>query len=472
MEQLFKQLNVAVQGITHSVDSGTIMALLVMLFGVLCILLILLRSRGPSKHEVKSIGVLLQRVEQLENALGSLREELHQTLDNFRDLAADVRGDSRRAKKEPGEGGSGAQGTGGTGGGGAGGGAGGLGTAAHKEVTGAMARGLAKTRTSFLGKLAGFFRGSPRIDPANMDELEELLIASDVGARCASSLVEQVKEAAQGEEQLTQERLRGLLKAGVLSQLIEVPRDHRMYRPSESPLVILVVGVNGVGKTTTVAKLAARYSEQGKKVVMVAADTFRAAAVQQLVEWGKRLSVQVVSGAENAKPGTVVFDGMVAAKEAQADVVLIDTAGRLHTKANLMQELEGVRNSIRKHIPDAPHETVLVLDGVSGQNALVQAREFNEAVRLTGLVVTKLDGTPRGGIIVAISQELSVPVFFVGVGEKADDLIPFSRSEFVDALLGEEGAGYAGDLRAYSNGSDGAGSHGLSTGGESIVTTH
>jgi fused signal recognition particle receptor len=472
MEQLFKQINVAVQGITDSVDSGTIMALLVILFGVLCILLILLRSRGPSKHESKSMGALLQRVEQLENALGSLREELHETLDSFRDLAADVRGDSRRAKKEPGEGGSGAQGAGGRGSGGAGGGGGGLGAAAPKEVHGAMARGLSKTRTSFLEKLAGFFKGSPRIDQANLDELEELLIASDVGARCASSLVEQVKNSAQGEEQLTQERLRGLLKAGVLSQLVEVPRDHRIYRPSESPLVILVVGVNGVGKTTTVAKLAARYSEQGKKVVMVAADTFRAAAVQQLVEWGKRLGVQVVSGAENAKPGTVVFDGMVAAKEAQADIVLIDTAGRLHTKANLMQELEGVRNSIRKHIPDAPHETVLVLDGVSGQNALVQAREFNEAVRLTGLVITKLDGTPRGGIIVAISQELAVPVFFVGVGEKADDLIPFSRSEFVDALLGEEGAGYAGDLKAYSHGSDGTDSHGLSTGGEGIVTTH
>lgn len=472
MEQLFKQLNVAVQGITHSVDSGTIMALLVILFGVLCILLIVLRSRGPSKYQVKSMGVLLQRVEQLENALGALQSELHETLERFRDIAADVRGDSRRVKKEPGEGGSGSQGSGGAGGGGAGGHSGGLGSASQKEVHGAIARGLTKTRTSFLGKLASFFKGSPRIDQANLEELEELLISSDVGARCASSMVEQVKEAAQGEEQLTQERLRGLLKAGVLSQLIEVPQDHRIYRPSHSPLVILVVGVNGVGKTTTVAKLAARYGEQGKKVVMIAADTFRAAAVQQLVEWGKRLNVQVVSGVENAKPGTVVFDGMVAAKEAQADVVLIDTAGRLHTKANLMQELEGVRNSIRKHIPDAPHETVLVLDGVSGQNALVQAREFNEAVRLTGLVVTKLDGTPRGGIVVAISRELAVPVFFVGVGEKAEDLIPFSRFEFVDALFGDAGAGYAGDPGAYVNRSDGVGSHGRSTGGESVVTPH
>jgi fused signal recognition particle receptor len=335
-----------------------------------------------------------------------------------------------------------------------------------------MTRGLSKTRTSFLDKLAGFFKSSPRVNQATLEELEELLIASDVGVRSAESLVEQVKLAAESEEHLSEERLRGLLKVGVLNQLIEVPRDHRIYRPSQSPLVILVVGVNGVGKTTTVAKLAARYGEQGKKVVMVAADTFRAAAVQQLVEWGKRLGVQVVSGSENAKPGTVVFDGMVAAKEAQADVVLIDTAGRLHTKANLMQELEGVRNSIRKHIPDAPHETVLVLDGVSGQNALAQAREFNEAVSLTGLVVTKLDGTPRGGIIVAISRELALPVFYVGVGEKADDLIPFSRGEFVDALLGDEGAGYTGGPAAGADGRSTTGSHALPDGGENVVTTH
>jgi fused signal recognition particle receptor len=200
---------------------------------------------------------------------------------------------------------------------------------------------------------------------------------------------------------------------------------------------VLVVGVNGVGKTTTVAKLAARYVEQGKKVVLVAADTFRAAAVEQLVEWGRRLNLKVISGAADAKPGTVVFDGMVAAKEAEAEVIIIDTAGRLHTKSNLMQELEGIRNSIRKHVPEGPHETVLVLDGVSGQNALVQAREFNEAVDVTGIVITKLDGTPRGGILVAISQELKLPVFFVGVGERAQDLVPFSKQEFVEALLGD-----------------------------------
>jgi fused signal recognition particle receptor len=171
---------------------------------------------------------------------------------------------------------------------------------------------------------------------------------------------------------------------------------------------------------------------------MVAADTFRAAAVQQLAEWGRRLQVRVVCGAENAKPSTVVFDGMVAAQQEHADVVVIDTAGRLHTKANLMQELEGIRNAIRKHVPDAPHETVLVVDGVSGQNALAQAREFNAAVQLSGVVVTKLDGTPKGGIVVAIAQELKIPVYYVGVGEKPEDLIPFSPQGFVDGLLGDD----------------------------------
>jgi fused signal recognition particle receptor len=178
--------------------------------------------------------------------------------------------------------------------------------------------------------------------------------------------------------------------------------------------------------------------QQGKKVLAVAADTFRAAAVEQLAEWSSRVGFTLVRGNENAKPSAVVFDGMLAAKEGAFDVVLIDTAGRLHTKSNLMQELEGVRNSIRKHFPDGPHETVLVLDGVSGQNALSQAREFNQAVALTGIVVTKLDGTPKGGIIVAISEELQIPVFYIGVGEKVADLLEFSADDFVNALFNED----------------------------------
>lgn len=306
----------------------------------------------------------------------------------------------------------------------------------------AIRRGLTKSRTGLLGRLASFFSAARGVDTSMLEELEEVLILSDVGARTASALVEGVRELAEKQDVVAPAELKQLLKDGILERLVSIDPTHRMYVPTGSPMVVLVVGVNGVGKTTTVAKLASKYQALGKKVLVVAADTFRAAAVEQLAEWSNRVGFTLVRGPEGAKPGAVVFDGMVAAKEGGFDVVLIDTAGRLHNKSNLMQELEGVRNSIRKHIPDAPHETVLVLDGVSGQNALVQAREFNSAVQLTGIVVTKLDGTPKGGIIVAISQELSLPVFYIGVGERVDDLLPFERRDFVEALFEESsGAG-------------------------------
>jgi fused signal recognition particle receptor len=321
-----------------------------------------------------------------------------------------------------------------------------------------MARGMAKSRGSFLAKLKTLFTGGRSINLQSLDDLEELLISSDVGARVSGSLVEAVREHVGKRDGVTELELRELLKEGIRRELIVVPNSHRLYQPTGSPLVVLVVGVNGVGKTTTVAKLATRYRAQGKRVLCIAADTFRAAAVQQLKEWGARGEFEVFSGPENAKPAAVVFDGIVAAKEKEFDVVLIDTAGRLHTKSNLMQELEGVKNSIRRHIPEAPHETLLVVDGVSGQNALSQAREFNASTPLTGLVVTKLDGTPKGGIIVAISQELKVPVLYVGVGEKAQDLIEFSVPDFIEELLpnttddGRAGAGGC-DNAAASNAS-------------------
>jgi fused signal recognition particle receptor len=295
--------------------------------------------------------------------------------------------------------------------------------------------GMKQTRSSFFGRLKSFFSARARIDTSHLDDLEELLIASDVGPRCANDLVESVRKAVQLDQEVTEAVLTELLKRGIREQLVDVPASHRIYSGDGAPLIVLVVGVNGAGKTTTVAKLAARYKADGKKVLVVAADTFRAAAVHQLEEWSKRIGFEVVKGAENAKPAAVVFDGMLAAKGGGYDVVLVDTAGRLHTKTNLMQELEGVRNSITRHIPDGPHETILVVDGVSGQNALMQARQFNEAVSLTGVVVTKLDGTPKGGIIVPICQELKVPIVYVGVGEKASDLIPFSADEFIAGMF-------------------------------------
>jgi fused signal recognition particle receptor len=305
-----------------------------------------------------------------------------------------------------------------------------------------ISRGLKKSRAGFLGRLTGFFSGRSAVDLKQLDDLEELLILSDVGARCAADLVAEVKGVAEQRQggDISQQELVALLKDGVHKRLIDLPSEHRLYHPDCSPLVVLVVGVNGVGKTTTVAKLATRYMSEGKRVLAVAADTFRAAAVEQLAEWSNRVGFTLVRGAEGAKPSAVVFDGMAKAVSDQYDVVLIDTAGRLHTKSNLMQELEGVRNVIRKHFPDAPHETVLVLDGVSGQNALSQAREFNQAVSLTGIVVTKLDGTPKGGIIVAIAEELKLPVVYIGVGERVEDLIPFSAKAFVEALFDDSAA--------------------------------
>lgn len=309
--------------------------------------------------------------------------------------------------------------------------------APEESVETKISQGLQKSRAGFLGRLAGFLSGKSKVDVTALDDLEELLIVSDVGARCAADLVQSVKSVAESQGSVAPAELTGLLKEGILKTLVEVPRQHRIYTPNISPLVVLVVGVNGVGKTTTVAKLAAKYMQQGKRVLAIAADTFRAAAVEQLAEWSSRVGFTLVRGPEGAKPSAVVFDGMKTARDEGYDVVLIDTAGRLHTKSNLMQELEGVRNVICKHVPDAPHETVLVLDGVSGQNALSQAREFNTAVKLTGIAVTKLDGTPKGGIIIAISQELNLPVFFIGVGEKVADLVQFDRRSFVDGLFEE-----------------------------------
>lgn len=296
---------------------------------------------------------------------------------------------------------------------------------------------LKKTRIGLFERIKNVFTSSPKLDAAMLDEVEALLIGADLGVKTVQTLIAEVKEELQRGEVVTEESFKAMLKMRILSVLeSDIPLLEIEPRRRESgPLVVLVVGVNGVGKTTTIAKLAKRWNRDGTKVMLVAADTFRAAAVEQLVTWGERIGVPVVRGNDEAKPAAVVFDGMKRALAENVDVVIIDTAGRLHNKSNLMAELEGIRNSIERHQSDAPHEVLLVLDGATGQNALNQAREFNEAVNLTGLAVTKLDGTPKGGIIVAIKQELKIPIRYIGVGEGMEDLRSFSPREFVEALF-------------------------------------
>ena len=268
--------------------------------------------------------------------------------------------------------------------------------------------------------------------------MEELLLSSDVGVSCTSRLISRVKEKVSEGSSVTQDKLIEVLRSEIESVMAILPSEERDVLKAgvvNSPRVIMVVGVNGVGKTTSAAKLAAAAKSQGRKPLLVAGDTFRAAAVEQLKMWGERLDVPVVSGPPDAKPGTVVFDGIEQAIKLGRDLILIDTAGRLHNKTNLMQELQGIKNVMTKRLPDAPDETLLVLDGISGNNALVQAREFNAIVPLTGVIVTKLDGTPKGGIVVAIRDELKLPVRYIGVGEQAADLTKFDSANFVDSLL-------------------------------------
>ncbi len=306
-----------------------------------------------------------------------------------------------------------------------------------KEET-SIKGGLLKARTGFFQKLKDLFAGKPAIDESTLEELEALLVGSDLGIGTAQALIAEVKSEVQNKGALSEEDLTALLAEKIKNILeTDTPEELQIVpsRRADGALIVLVVGVNGVGKTTTVAKLASQWKDAGKRVLLVAADTFRAAAVDQLAEWGMRLDVPVVSGADEAKPASVVFDGMKRAQEEEFDVVIIDTAGRLHNKANLMQELEGVKNSIARHQPTAPHETILVVDGTSGQNALQQAKEFNEAVPLTGVIVTKLDGSPKGGVVVAIKQEIGVPVRYIGVGEAPKDLKAFVARDFAEALF-------------------------------------
>lgn len=307
-------------------------------------------------------------------------------------------------------------------------------TAAPRDVAG-LRKGLAKARDSegFFGRLRALFSGKKEIDPALLDEIEEVLLTSDVGVQTTNALVESLKAQLAKNELADDARVWSALRERAV-EILDLGGGGLAL--DSSPTVVMVVGVNGVGKTTTIGKLAARLTQQGKKVVLAAGDTFRAAAVEQLVVWGKRAGCEVVTGAEGANAGAVIFDAIQKARDVGADVVLADTAGRLHTKSNLMEELKKIHRTMGKALDGAPHETLLVLDATNGQNATQQAALFKEALPLTGIVLTKLDGTAKGGVILSICAEHAVPVRYIGIGERADDLRDFVADEFVEALLG------------------------------------
>ena len=292
-------------------------------------------------------------------------------------------------------------------------------------------QGFKKTSDAVSHSLDSVFAAFVKIDENLLEELEEALILSDVGASTSAKIVAEVEKRAKLRKTTTASELRDLLREVLTDNML----DNQPLDVSGKPAVILVIGVNGVGKTTSIGKLAARYVSEGKKVMLSAADTFRAAAADQLEIWAKRAGADIVRHGEGADPAAVVFDSISAAKARGSDIIIVDTAGRLHNKANLMNELAKIDRVISRELPDASRETLLVLDATTGQNAVHQAEEFNQAAELTGIILTKLDGTAKGGIVIAISAGLGVPVKLVGVGEGIDDLIDFDRAAFLEAIL-------------------------------------
>ncbi len=288
---------------------------------------------------------------------------------------------------------------------------------------------LSKTRQNLSAGFSRVLTGKHRIDAELLEEIEELLITSDVGVQTAARLIERLSAA----KAAAVEDLQAVLRAEILSILTHPPRPARAT--GSPPHVIMVVGVNGVGKTTTIGKLAARLKAEGRTVLIAAADTFRAAAVEQLTIWAKRAGADIVRHQDGADPAAVAYDAVVAAQARGADVVIVDTAGRLHTKVNLMEEIKKVKRSIAKKLPEAPHEILLVLDATTGQNAISQARLFHEALELTGIALTKLDGTAKGGIVIAICHEFDIPLQYIGIGEAIEDLQDFDPEQFVEALF-------------------------------------
>lgn len=296
-----------------------------------------------------------------------------------------------------------------------------------------LKQGLSKTHANLIGKIDSLVMGKKEIDSDTLEELEEILITADIGVATAVELIRTLEQRLQRNELKDGETLKRALKEEILARLSW--QRSFLDTSQTSPFVILVIGVNGVGKTTTIGKLASKYTAEGKKVLMAAGDTFRAAAAEQLEIWGERAGVEVIRHKEGADPSAVVFDACKAAVARKCDILIVDTAGRLHTKVNLMEEMKKIRRILGREIPGSPHETLLVLDAATGQNAISQAKLFKESAAVTGIALTKLDGTAKGGIVVAVSNEFKIPVRFIGVGESVDDLREFDPAQFVEALF-------------------------------------
>lgn len=297
--------------------------------------------------------------------------------------------------------------------------------------------GLSRTRKTFVRQIDTLFLGKKTIDVELLEDLEEILIMADLGAATTMELLDKTREQVRRNALGDAMALKTALKKMILGYLLNTNPPADSVLPAQGPFVVMVLGVNGVGKTTTIGKLAYKFTRAGQKVLLVAADTFRAAASEQLQIWGERVGVEVVAQQAGADPSSVVYDALDYAKPRNFDVVLVDTAGRLHTKVNLMEELKKIKRVMDKKVPGAPHETLLVLDATTGQNAISQARLFNEAVDVTGLALTKLDGTAKGGIVINISHEFNIPIRFIGIGEQMEDLRDFEPNEFVEALFAE-----------------------------------
>lgn len=304
-----------------------------------------------------------------------------------------------------------------------------------KEKKESLDKGLEKSKESFFGKLGKAIAGKSTVDDEVLDNLEETLVSSDVGINTTLKIIERIQARVARDKYLGTSQLDSILKEEIAALLAETTSANFEIPKDKKPYVLMVVGVNGVGKTTTIGKLSAQFKKSGKSVVLGAADTFRAAAVDQLKLWGERVGVPVISRGMNTDPSAVAYDAVEYGVKENADVIIIDTAGRLHTKVNLMAELSKIKRVMQKVIPDAPHDVMLVLDGSTGQNAVIQAREFTKATDVTCLAITKLDGTAKGGVVIGISDEFKIPVRYIGVGEKVDDLQVFNKNEFVDSLF-------------------------------------